>query len=188
MSKLNHRPDIEMDEHDTDSPSRGEPVFLVIGKFRHSHGIKGEIAMEVYTDFPERLHPKGMVYVGISHQALTIKTIRWKNKLMLLSFEGYPDLEEVNVFRNELVYTISNRLPSLPDGQYYHHQLLGMSVLDTSGILLGTLQEILQTGANDVYVVRPETGPEILLPAIDSVIEQVDLEKQVIIVNPPEWS
>jgi 16S rRNA processing protein RimM len=178
----------ERDIHDTDSSDRGEPVFLAVGRLRHAHGVQGEISMELYTDFPERLRPRTQVYIGDGRTPLRITRSRMKDKIMLLTFEGYQDCDQVNVFRNEMVYSRSDKLPSLPEGQYYHHQLLGLRVLDETGSELGTLAEILETGANDVYVVRSPGRPELLLPAIESVIIKVDLEKGSIISCPPEWA
>ena len=187
MSQPAPADDPERDTHNTASPVRGEPVFLAVGRLRHAHGLQGEISMELYTDFPERLRPGTQVYIGDSHKPLRITRSRMKDKLMLLTFEGYQDCDQVNVFRNEMVYSRSDKLPSLSEGQYYHHQLLGLRVLDETGAELGTLSEILETGANDVYVVRSPGRPELLLPAIESVIIKVDLEKGSIISRPPEW-
>ena len=172
----------------TDSLERGEPVFLVVGKLRHAHGVRGEITMEVHTDFPERIHPGITVYVGDEYQPLIVTQVRKKSQQLLLSFEGYKDCDQVNVLRNKLVYCQADKLPELPEGQYYHHQLIGLSVLDSSFSTIGSLVEILETGANDVYVVKSPDGSEILLPAVADVILDVDLEKHQMIIHPPEWA
>lgn len=78
-------------------------------------------------------------------------------------------------------------LPPLPEGEYYHFQLIGLTVLDENGTKIGVLNEVLTTGANDVYLVVDEEGKEILFPAIQSVIIQTDLEHQQMIVRPQEW-
>jgi 16S rRNA processing protein RimM len=99
---------------------------------------------------------------------------------MLVTFEGYHVREKIAELRNQLVYVRTSDRPPLEQGEYYHHQLLGLQVIDENGRLLGLLSSILETGANDVYVVRDQTGTEILVPAIDSVILDIDLEhKQV---------
>jgi 16S rRNA processing protein RimM len=170
-----------------DLPVRSEPVFLAVGLLRHAHGVRGEITMEIYTDFPERLRPGTEVYIGDSHKPLRITHLRKTDKMLLLTFEGYQDCDQVNVLRNEVVYSRSDKLPTLPEDHYYHHQLIGLKVLDEAGTELGILAEILETGANDVYVVRSADRPELLLPAIESVIIQVDLEKGTIVSRPPEW-
>lgn len=169
------------------SPMPGGPVFLVIGKLRKAHGVRGEITMEVMTDFPERLRPNGQVFVGDNHQPLLITSVRWKDQLMLIAFDQYNDCDKVNEFRNQLVYTQTEKLPDLQKGEFYFHELLGLRVVDESGNILGRLDEILETGANDVYLVKNEEGGEILLPVVDDVILQVKLEEGEMIVRPPLW-
>jgi 16S rRNA processing protein RimM len=101
----------------------------------------------------------------------------------LIAFEGILSPEMVGEFRNQFVYVKSEDRPQLPKGEYYHHQLLGLSVIDDSGGNLGVLSEILSTGANDVYVVRNEVGQEILLPVIDEVILETNLTRGEIRVH-----
>ncbi len=160
------------------SPGSGEPAFLVAGKLRRSHGLQGEIIMEVITDFPERLRRGVTVYVGEDHRPMPIRSRRWHNQLLLLSFPGYDGPESVSELTNQMVYVRTADLPPLPEGEYYHHQLLGLHVVSDEGATLGTVAQILETGANDVYVVQPEAGPEILLPAIDSIVLDIDLERR----------
>jgi 16S rRNA processing protein RimM len=160
------------------SPGEGEPVFLVIGKLRRPHGIQGEILMDVLTDFPERLEKGVIIYLGDQHRPLKIRSCRWQNKAMLLTFDGFMDPETAGQLRNELLYVRADDRPPLPEGEYYHHQLLGLEVVDENGKPLGVLTKILDTGANDVYVVQPARGQEILLPAIEQVILDIDLERK----------
>jgi len=160
------------------SPGEGEPVFLVIGKLRRPHGLQGEILMDVLTDFPERLEKGVIIYMGDQRRPLKICSRRWQNKAMLLAFDGFMDPETAGQLRNELLYVRADDRPPLPEGEYYHHQLLGLQVVDETGQGLGVLTKILDTGANDVYVVRPARGQEILLPAIEQVILDIDLERK----------
>jgi len=159
-------------------PKSGEPVYLAIGFLRRPHGVRGEILMDVLTDFPERIQPGTPVYVGESHRPMKIASRRETAKGMLISFEGITIREEVGAFRNQYLFVLAADRPPLPDGEYYHHQLIGLRVIhDETGEPLGTIREILETGANDVYVVRADTGKEILLPAIPSVRKKVDLAR-----------
>lgn len=159
------------------SPLPGEPVFLAVGKLGRPHGVRGEMQMEVLTDFPERLKPGIILYVGPQHQPLRLKSRRWHDRMMLVAFDGYSVREEAAPLRNQLVQVRADDRPPLPEGEYYHHQLLGLRVVDESNQLLGQLVEILETGANDVYVVRDPAGAQVLLPAIDEVILGVDLAR-----------
>ncbi len=188
MNDIDRFSGVDKEIQNTNSPEKGEPVFLAVGKLRHAHGVNGEITMDIYTDFPERLRPGKKVYVGERHQPLRISAKRKKNKFLLLSFDGFQDCDQINVFRNEIVYIIAEKLPSLPDGQYYHHELLGLTVVDPDNSIMGSLAEIIETGANDVYVVKAEDGSETLLPAIAEVIIKVDLENRQMTVRPLEWA
>jgi len=165
------------------SPSNGEPVFLVVGKLRKPHGLRGEILMEVITDFPERICPGVMVFVGEEHRLLKIRSCREHGKLLLVAFEGFDDREAVGVWRNHLIYVNASDRPPLPEGDYYQHQIIGLHVVTDEGMALGELSQVLETGANDVYLIRSQSGSEVLLPAIDDVILSVDLERKEILVH-----
>ena len=75
----------------------------------------------------------------------------------------------------------------LPEGRYYIFDMIGLEVQDTEGNVLGTLTDVLQPGANDVYVVSKEGEPDQLFAAIDDVIIDIDMDKRMMIVDPPEW-
>ena len=140
------------------SPDASEPAFLVVGKLRRPHGLRGEILMDVITDFPERLHKGVKVYVGDEKRPMQIRSRRVHGQALLMGLEGYSTPEEAGELRNQVVYVSAHDRPPLPEGEYYHHQLLGLRVITEEGLELGRLHEILSTSANDVYVVRPEPG------------------------------
>lgn len=171
----------------TGSPSEGGPVFLAIGFLRRPHGITGEMIMDILTDFPERIHQGKTVYVGEDHEPLQIDSLRGHDRAMLIHFAGIQTPEEAGRLRNKNVFTMASELPQLPEGEYYHHQLVGLMAVDENGNHLGTLSEILETGANDVYVIKTSSGGEILLPAIEDVILKVNLDQGTISVRPPDW-
>jgi len=162
---------------DAGSPLKGEPVFLAVGKLRRPHGVHGEIVMEVLTDFPERLHRGMTLYVGPEYRPLRLNSHRWHGSALLVTFEGYETLEQVGELRNYQTYVTTADRPPLPEGEYYHHQIIGLKVISEAGVYLGIVTEILATGASDIYVVRPEIGKEILIPAVDEFVLAVDLER-----------
>lgn len=171
----------------TGSPQQGEPLYLVVGQIRKPHGLKGEVLFDVRTDFPERLTRGKRVYVGDERTLFTITGVREHNKGLLLSFRGIEQPEDVEPLRNQLVYVKTAELPSLPQGEYYFHQMVGLQVYNEQGDLLGELTEILETGANDVYIINTPDGKEVLVPAIESVLKQIDLDNKRIIISPLEW-
>jgi 16S rRNA processing protein RimM len=165
------------------SPSPGEPAYLAVGKLRHAHGVHGEILMEVYTDFPERLKPGVVLFLG--PETGQLKLVKRRNHLagLLLTFDGYTSPEAVGELRNQVVYLRADDRPPLADGEYYHHQLIDLTVISDEGLSIGPVTEIIETGANDVLVVRPGTGPEVLIPVANAFIQRIDLDKREIIVH-----
>jgi len=160
----------------TGSPKTGEPVYLVVGKLRRPHGIHGEMVMEILTDFPERLQVGTRVFVGREYRELQIRSRRPHQNFLLVAFQGYDTPEEVGVWRNKLVYVLRVDRPPLEEDEFYHHELIGLEVEIDAQTILGTVTSILETGANDVLVVRPEKGAEILLPLTDEVVQEIDLQ------------
>lgn len=159
----------------TGSPSVGEPEYLVVGFVRRPHGLKGEMIMDVHTDFPERLKTGLTVFVGEQYQPMVFASLRPHAKGLLARFRGAKTLEDAGLYRNTWVYVLTADRPGLPEGEYYHHQLLGLNVVTDEGRELGALADIIETGANDVYLVRDADGNEVLLPAIPAVILDVKL-------------
>jgi 16S rRNA processing protein RimM len=157
------------------SPTVGEPEYLVVGFLRRPHGVKGEILMDIHTDFPERLKTGMTVFVGDEYQPMVIASRRPHAAGMLLRFRGVKTPESAGQYRNTRVYVPTADRPELPEGEYYHHQLIGLNVITDDGRKLGLLVDILETGANDVYLVRDGDGNEMLLPAIPPVILDVKL-------------
>lgn len=161
----------------------GEPVYLVVGFLRRAHGVRGEIIMDLHTDFPERFESGRKLFVGDEHKPMTLSNARPHAKGMLVKFQGVETPEDAGLLRNQWVYVNSTDVPSLPKGRLYQHELFGFSVVDDSGNLLGKLVEIIETGANNVYVVRDESGKEILLPAIPAVVLETDPVQRVMRVH-----
>jgi 16S rRNA processing protein RimM len=159
-----------------------KPVFLVVGLLRRPHGVKGEIIMDILTDFPERLKKGILVYVGPDYLPLKLSSCRQHGQALLVSFEGYQTPEQVGELRNLFASVPAADRPPLPAGEYYHHQILGLQAVTEAGVVLGVVHEILETGANDVFVIQPATGPEILLPDIDTVVKEIQLEKGQMII------
>jgi 16S rRNA processing protein RimM len=166
------------------SPSPGEPEFLAVGLLRRPHGVRGEIVMSVWTDFPERLQPGMEVFVGEELRVLKIRSVRWHREDLLISFEEYPNPEEAGLLRNQVLMVRGGEIPPLEDGEYYFHELIGLRVVDfDSGETVGIITDILETGANDVFVVQGVNGKEILIPDIDEVVLEIDIENQAVRIH-----
>ena len=161
----------------------GEPVYLVVGFLRRAHGVRGEIIMDLHTDFPERLRNGRKLFVGEERKPIILSGSRPHAKGMLVKFKGIETPEDAGQLRNQWVYVRAADVPDLPEGKIYQHELFGYEVVDEEGNPLGELVEILETGANNVYVVRNSSGKEILLPAIPSVVLEIDPARRLMRVH-----
>ena len=174
----------------TNSDKPASPLdagFVVIGKFRRPHGVKGDMLFEVMTEFPERITTGKHIYVGEEFQEMTVTRARNHHVGLILHIEGYETPEDVGVLRNLMVYVPVGELPELEEGEFYQHDLIGMEVVTEEGEVLGTLSEIMETKANDVLIIQDEEGNEVLLPDIESVVLGVDPETDQIVVQPLEY-
>ncbi|NWF62880.1 MAG: 16S rRNA processing protein RimM [Chloroflexi bacterium] len=170
------------EEKKTGSP-KGGPVYLAIGYLRRPHGVVGEIIMDLHTDFPERIKAGRKVYVGEAYETFTIASARPYGNGLLVKLGGFDSPETVGRFRNQWMYVKSSEVPALPEGRYYKHDLIGLTVMTEAGEKLGMLNEVLETGANDVYVIVKEDGKEILLPAIPDVVLDVNMTDKIMQVH-----
>lgn len=166
-----------------------EPRFLAIGRITRPHGIRGEVRMEIFTDYPEHVADVPAVYVGRQQRRYKVERARMHKNRLLLQLEGCTDRDAAEALRGQLVrVTMEDAIP-LETDEYYEFQLLGLQVETEEGEELGELVEILDTlGANDVYVVHGLYG-EILLPAIEDVVREIDLEagRMVVHLLPGLW-
>jgi 16S rRNA processing protein RimM len=171
------------EQRNTPGSPDGEPEYLTVGFLRRAHGLQGEINMDLHTDFPERMKSGRKLFVGEQHQPVTIASVRPHQSGLLVKFKGIETPESAALFRNQWVYIQAKDAAPLPEGQLYQHELIGFKVVDENDNALGELTEILETGANDVYVVKDEAGKEILLPAIPSVILELDAAHRLMRVH-----
>ena len=154
-----------------------EPAYVLIGRLQKSHGVRGEITLRVFSDFPERIRRGKTVCIGSDFQPNKITGTRWKNDLLLLKLEGFDNPESVQELVGKEVFSAVKDLPPLSEGKFYHHQLIGLHVWEGDEYL-GVLAAIMETGANEVYIIDQADGSELLLPAIPEVILKIDLEQK----------
>lgn len=165
----------------SDRPSGAD--FLVIGRVLGPHGVRGAVKVEIITDFPERFRRLRWVYVGDEHTRVAVKSARRAHASVILQLAGYTSPEEAGRLRGQYLSIPASEAVPLPEGRYYWHQIVGLAVETVQGEQLGRVTEILETGANDVYLVRGDRG-ELLIPAIADVIKEVDLSAGRLIVAP----
>ena len=163
--------------------------WIRLGKITAPQGIRGEVRVLPDTDFPERFAER-QVYLylpetDVLRGPLEVRLSHCKPRMLVLSVEGVNTREEAEELRGAIIQVPAESLPELPEGQYYHHQLVGLRVMTTDGRKLGVLQDVLPTGGNDVYVVRStDTEHEWLIPAIREVVREIDLEQGIMSIQP----
>jgi 16S rRNA processing protein RimM len=182
-----HRVLSEPDKNGTGSLNTGEPVYLAIGRLGKPHGLEGGITFYILTDFPERLKKGKEIFIGDEHIPAHIKSIKEHSKSLIFEFDEFNKIEQVEKFKSDFVFVDAVNLPDLPEGEYYHHQLIGLAVMDTNDRKIGEITQILETGANDVYVIVGDDKKEILYPALLSLIQKIDLKNKIMVVKPLEY-
>jgi 16S rRNA processing protein RimM len=159
---------------------REQPRFLLLGRILRPHGVRGELRIEVLTAYPERILPGLIVNIGSDPAAddapeYEITKVRTHQQYLILQVDGVDDRNAADLLREQYVMVALADAVPLDDDEFYLFQAIGLAVSTDEGEDLGTVVDVLETGANDVYVVRGPRG-EVLLPAIDECIVDVDID------------
>ena len=158
---------------------------LEVGQIVNTFGIKGMVKVNPFTDDIRRFDKLDKVYIekNKSKKEYKIEEVKYHKNMVLIKFEGIDKIEQAEELRNSYLTVSRDSVEELEEGRYYIVDLLGLDVYTDEQVLLGTLDDIFNTGSNDIYVVKNKEGKQILLPAIEDVIKQVDLENKKIIVH-----
>jgi 16S rRNA processing protein RimM len=152
--------------------------------------LRGELKVEILTEDPHRFGRLERVYLGLEGtepQAWSLASYRLHKGRALLQLHNCRDRDAAQALRGYLVQVPIDEAIPLDEGQYFEHQIIGLAVWNTQGDYLGSVEDIIYTGSNEVYVVRGgETGREMLIPAIASVVLEVDLEAGRLVVELPD--
>lgn len=164
-----------------------EPRYLLVGRVLRPHGVRGELRVKIITNYPERLVQHTHFYLAHSNSPeivhrYPVEGLRFHKKALLLKLDGCDDRNAADELRGMLVQIPVEDAVPLEEGEYYLFQLIGVRVETEGGEWLGQVVEVIETGANDVYVVRGPRG-EVLLPAVDEVVLELDLESKHMLVR-----
>lgn len=162
--------------------------YLRVGVISSTHGLKGEVKVFPTTDDPERFRKLKKVYLDTEKDYMPLKVtgIKFFKNQVILKFQEFQDINEIEKYRGKDLLIDREQAVPLAENENFIVDLIDMDVYDEEENRLGTLTDVLQTGANDVYVVETDEGKEILLPAIPSCILDVDVEAAKMIVRIPE--
>jgi 16S rRNA processing protein RimM len=163
-------------------------VQLVVARIGRAHGIKGDVTVEVRTDEPElRLAPGAVLATDPpSTGPLTIETGRVHSGRLLLRFEGVKDRTAAEALRNTLLIAEVDpeELPEEED-EYYDHQLMDLDVVTADGVEVGRITEISHLPSQDLFIVERPDGSEVMIPFVESIVTEIDLEEQRAVIDPP---
>ncbi len=159
--------------------------YLELGQIVNVKGLKGEVKVNSFTDDNTKFEriPKVFLKRKESLKEYEIEKVGYSKNQVIIKFKNVNTVEEAEILRNSYIVVDREIFGELPEGVYYIADLIGLDVYTESNEYLGKVDDIFSTGSNDVYVVKDELGKQKLLPGIDEVIKQIDLESGKIIVN-----
>ena len=158
---------------------------LEIGQIVNTFGIKGFVKVNPFVDDISRFDDLKKVYIKKQKvlKELEVEEVKYHKNMVLVKFKGIDKVEEAETLRNSYLEVDRENAIDLQEGEYFIADLLGLDVITDEGNILGKLEDIFNTGSNDIYVVKDELGKQILLPAISEVIKEINLEEKKILVH-----
>ena len=159
--------------------------MLRVGVISSTHGVRGEVKVYPTTDDSERFLDLDQVTLDTGREQITleIQNVKFFKNMVILKFKGYDNINDIEKYKGKYLLINRDQAVKLMEDEYFVTDLMGLKVVSEEGTVLGILKEVIPTGANDVYVVQPENGKELLLPAIKDCILNVDLEKGIMTIH-----
>lgn len=159
--------------------------YLEVGQIVNTFGIKGMVKVKPFTDDINRFDRLESIYIQNKkgRKEYQIKEVKYHKNMVLMKLEGIDTVEEAELLRQSYLLVDRDKEEPLEEGVYYIVDLLGLEAYTDEGKLLGKVDDIFNTGSNDIYVIKDELGKQILLPGTAEVLQQVDLEKGKIIFH-----
>ncbi len=159
--------------------------YFEIGQIVNTSGLKGVIKVKPFTDDIAKFNDLETIYISVKKELkeFKIEQVRFSKNMVFLKLEGIDTIEEAEKYRNLYLKIKRDKDEKLDKDTYYIVDILGCKVYTDEQKELGTVDDVFETGSNDVYVVKDEAGKQVLLPAIKEVIKNIDIENKTIIVH-----
>ncbi|GHU42629.1 ribosome maturation factor RimM [Clostridia bacterium] len=156
--------------------------LLQVGAITSPHGLKGEVKVFPTTDDPKRFLDlkKVLLDTGKEQIPLTITSVKFSKQMVILKFKQYNHINEIEGFKGKSLFVTREQAVPCEEDEYFIADLIGISAVTEEGEALGQIKDVLQTGANDVYVIAGESGKELLVPAIKDCVQSIDLKNKTI--------
>ena len=161
-----------------------EKVFQV-GIISSTHGVRGEVKVFPTTDDMKRFKKLKEVLLDTGKETLTleIEGVKFFKQFVILKFKGYDNIDDIEKYRGKSLFVTRENAVKLQKDEYFIADLIGLKVVNVDGSFTGVLKDVMETGANDVYIVESADGKEVLIPAIKDCILQVDFQKEQVLVH-----
>ncbi len=159
--------------------------LLQVGIITSSHGVRGEVKVYPTTDDPRRFRRLKEVVLDTGREKLNleIEGVKFFKQFVILKFKGLDNINDIEKYRQKSLYVTRKNAVRLQRDEYFIADLIGLKVQDEDGTELGTVKDVIETGANDVYEVEMADGRSLLLPAIKQCILNVDVENGMMQVH-----
>ncbi len=157
---------------------------FTVGKIVNTHGLKGELKVQYYTETIEDFEDFDYLMIeGEGDVKFEVASVRTSKNTVLLQFERYNDINQVERFKNKEVYYLREDYEALEEGVYYIVDLIGLEVIDQTRGKVGVLAEVLKNTAQDVYVIKKPDGQVFYMPAVEAFLDHIDMEAGKIYVK-----
>lgn len=159
--------------------------MLRVGVFANTHGIRGEIKVFPTTDDVARFKKLKVLYLdkGTELMKLEVSSVRFFKNMVIMKFKGIDNINDIEKYKGKDLLIERKQAVPLQENEYFICDIIDSKVVTKEGAEIGTLKEVLQTGANDVYVVKTKEGKEVLFPVIDECVLDVNIEEKVVTVR-----
>lgn len=156
--------------------------MLQVGVISSTHGVRGEVKVFPTTDDIQRFKKLKEVILdtGKEYKTLNIQSVKFFKNMVILKFKEFDNINDIAIYKGKSLYVTRKNAVKLQKDEYFIADLIGMQAVSEDGTLKGTIEDVIETGANDVYAIRLEDGRELLLPAIKQCILQVNLDEQIL--------
>lgn len=160
--------------------------YFKVGTIVNTHGIRGEVKIMAITDFASDRFKKGAELQIDTNQGfvpVNVQASRMHKNMWLVLFEGVTNINEIEKYKTHDIYVYGEERAALGDDEYYYDEIIGCRVVDLAGNVIGTISEIMETGANDVWIIQRDGKSDALIPMIDDVVKQVDVENKLVTID-----
>ncbi len=167
-----------------------EPSFFVVGRIQRPHGVRGEIKVSIDTHYPEWVAELDVLYIGTdqfdedSATEYPLESVRRHGEQLLLKLDGIDDRNVADLLRGKLVLMRIDQSEPLDEDEFYLYEIIGMAVYTDDKEYLGDVMEIMETGANDVFILQGGARGTVLIPDIDEVVHTIDPDTRQITITP----